>query len=110
LNCAAALWGRPIERIWCVVKNPIADDPVKNMTELDQRLRVNFLGDEAGNGCCVTEKVLLSSYRQTHEHEVRYAAYALDITGEFQAPEDLEDEEDLHALVRSTAEDTDEED
>eukprot|EP01047_Picozoa_sp_COSAG01_P090459 COSAG01_NODE_22302_length_861_cov_4.384514_1_plen_91_part_00 len=66
MNCAAALCGRPIERIWCAVKNPIADDPVSNMTELDRRLRINFLGDEHGRGCCVTEKVLVSSYRQTH--------------------------------------------
>jgi hypothetical protein len=40
----------------------------------------------------------------------RYATYVLDVDGEFQAPEDLEDEEDLHPLMCSTAEDSDAED
>lgn len=98
---------RPIERVWCAVKNPIANDPVANMTELEGRLRINFLGDEEGNGCCVGEKVLFSSYRQTQEHVDRYATYRLDATGEFQDPQDLDDEEDLHPLMCSTAEDSD---
>eukprot|EP01047_Picozoa_sp_COSAG01_P024586 COSAG01_NODE_1524_length_10019_cov_6.258367_4_plen_108_part_00 len=102
------------------MKNPIADDPVSNMTELDRRLRINFLGDEHGRGCCVSEKVLVSSYRQTQEHEARYATYtpwtytwhrdALDVDGEYQALEDIEEGEDVHSLLRSTAVYTDEED
>jgi hypothetical protein len=36
--------------------------------------------------------------------------FFMDVNGEYQAPEDIEEEEDVHSLLRSTAEDTDEED
>jgi len=107
--------------VWCAAKNPIANDPVNEggMTELDRRLRTYFFGDADGQGQTVTENVLLSSRRQTLEYEARYRAYKLDAAGEYQEDEDYEptaldyepwaEDGDLHDLVRSTAEDSDEE-
>jgi len=117
---------QPIERIWCAVKNPIANNPVVDggMKELDRRLRVNFLGAaglkpgeelKRGEKQTVTRKVLISSRRQTLEHELEYSKYVLDAHGELQAPEDVsdsddEDEADLHHLITSTGDESDESD
>ena len=73
------------------------------MKELDRRLRVNFLGAaglkpgeelKPGEKQTVTEKVLISSRRQTLEHELEYSKYVLDTHGELQAPEDVSDSDD----------------
>ena len=91
------------------------------MTELDRRLRVNFLGaadlkpDEqlkSGERKTVTEKVLISSRRQTLEHELEYSKYVVDASGDLQAPKDVsdsddEDEADLHHLITSTGDEPD---
>ena len=81
------------------------------MRELDRRLRVNLFADDHNEGQTVTQKVLLSSRRQTLEYEAKYRTWVLDSTEEYQESLDAaeEPEEDLHALLRSTAEDTDEE-
>ena len=85
------------------------------MTELDRRLRVNFLGAaglkpgeelKPGEKQTVTEKVLISSRRQTLEHELEYSKWVLDRDGELQAPGDVtesddKDEADLHHLINS---------
>ena len=60
----------------------------------------------------MTEKVLISSRRQTLEHELEYSKWVLDRDGELQAPEDVsdsddEDEADLHHLVKSTGNEPD---
>ena len=105
------------------MKNPIANNPVVDggMKELDRRLRVNFLGAaglkpgeelKRGEKQTVTEKVLISSRRQTLEHELEYSKYVLDTHGELQAPEDVsdsddEDEADLHHLITSTGDEPD---
>ena len=60
---------QPIERVWCCVKNDIAERPVLTMTELDKRLRANFSN-------LVTEKVLASTYRQTQKYEDDYLEWA----------------------------------
>ena len=94
------------------------------MTELDRRLRVNFLGAarlkpgeelKPGEKQTVTEKVPLSSRRQTLEHELEYSKWVLDTDGELQAPEgvsdsDDEDEADLHDLIPSTGDEADDSD
>ena len=91
------------------------------MTELDRRLRVNFLGAaglkpgeelKPGEKQTVTEKVLISSRRPTLEHELEYSKWTLDRDGELQAPKDVsdsddEDETDLHHLVKSTGNEPD---
>ena len=81
------------------------------MAELDRRLRLNFFGDAAGQGQTVTQKVLLSSRKQTIAHEERYLTWQLDAHGEYQESlDEVSDEEhDLHDLLHSTAEDSDEE-
>ena len=63
----------------------------------------------------MTEKVLISSRRQTLEHELEYSKWVLDTHGELQAPEDEsdsddeddEDEADLHHLITSTGDESD---
>ena len=87
------------------------------MKELDRRLRVNFLGAaglkpgeelKRGEKQTVTRKVLISSRRQTLEHELEYSKYVLDAHGELQAPDsDDEDEADLHHLITSTGDEPD---
>ena len=125
--------GRPIERIWCAAKNPIANSPVMKgkMRELERRVRANFCGgptlqtEEAGTVAqlpTVTEKVLLSSRKQTLWYEDEYASWPLDAAGVPQDPdstpgsfkrmlEDAMDEElDLHELLRNTGEPDEDED
>ena len=58
---------QPIERVWCCVKNQIAEYPVANMTELRERLKVNF-------NTLVTEEILISSLRQSQQWEDLYFA------------------------------------
>ena len=56
-----------IERVWCCVKNAIAEMPCHTMTELDARLRLGF-------NTLVTAKVLASTHRQSNKHEDEYWA------------------------------------
>ena len=60
----------------------------------------------------MTEKVLFSSRPQTLEYEAKYRTWVLDTDGEYQECQDEpgdEEEQDLQPLLRSTAEDSDDE-
>ena len=72
---------QPIERVWCCVKNEIARNPVYSVTEMDARLWKNFAE-------LVTEKILLSTYRQSKEWEQKYR------DGDKYGDTEEEDEED----------------
>jgi hypothetical protein len=60
---------QPIERVWCAVKNPIANNPCGTMTELQAALRTNFRD-------LVNHTVLVSTYRQSKEWEDKYLKMA----------------------------------
>ena len=101
---------RPIERIWCCVKNPIAEQRVTEgeITELMRRLTDNFQN-------LVTDKVLAGSLRRTMEQEDVYLTHVPDENGVTQAPEadesdDSDEETEPEDLEASLAEDSDDED
>ena len=77
-----------IERVWCCVKNEIAERPAHTMSELDARLRLNFLQ-------LVTPKVLRSTYRQSLEWEDKYFEEVEEEDPDI--PDDPEGEEDDEA-------------
>ena len=81
------------------------------MAKLDRRLRLNFFGDQNGEGQTVTQQILISSRKQTIAQEERYLTWQLDALGEYQESlDEVSDEEhDLHDLLHSTAEDSDDE-
>jgi hypothetical protein len=55
---------QPIERVWAVVKNPIARQPALNMTELGTRLGQNL--------AAVDQRVWLSAYKTIQAMEDDY--------------------------------------
>jgi hypothetical protein len=57
---------QPIERVWCHVKNEIAGNPCSTMKELIERIENNFK--------TVTQKVLLSTFKQSQKWEDDYLA------------------------------------
>eukprot|EP01048_Picozoa_sp_COSAG05_P004343 COSAG05_NODE_229_length_13378_cov_4.728594_7_plen_80_part_00 len=61
-------------------------------------------------GQTITQKILISSRRQTIAHEERYLTWVLGSTGEYQESSDEvpNEEHDLHDLLHSNAEDSDE--
>ena len=71
---------QPIERVWCAVKNEIAEKPCVTMKELEERLRKNFAK-------LVTLKVLASSWRQTKEYEQRYSTMDPEVDADGEEPE-----------------------
>ena len=101
---------RPIERIWCAVKNPIAEFPVTQggLTKLKRRLSENFETK-------VTDKVLAGSLRRTMEVEDKYLQHVADAAGISQVPQDAESDEedepeDLEEALADEGDDSDEDD
>jgi len=100
---------QPIERVWCCVKNEIANNPVGTMSELKERLEANFKS-------CVTQKVLLGTWRKSVEYVEKYAAWSTDTEGCSWDPEEERergeelpdqalamDEEDLEEALEAAA-------
>ena len=101
---------RPIEPIWCAVKNPIAEFPVTQggLIELMRRLTENFKTK-------VSDKVLAGSLRRTMEVEDKYLKHVADAAGIPQAPQDAESDEedepeDLDEALADEGDDFDEDD
>ena len=55
---------QPIERVWAIVKNPIARQPARTMAELGSRLRANLAAVDRGTW--------LSAYRKAQAEEDAY--------------------------------------
>ena len=91
------------------MKNEIANNPVGTMSELKERLEANFKS-------CVTQKVLLGTWRKSVEYVEKYAAWSTDTEGCSWDPEEERergeelpdqalamDEEDLEEALEAAA-------
>ena len=74
---------QPIERVWCAVKNEIAENPCTTMKELEERLRNNF-------ATRVTPEVLASSWHKTKQFERKYVAMDPEVDADGEEPEGTE--------------------